>query len=74
MLSLARRSKNQEQMAGRIPNPSFGSDCPGQKEFELMAGGGGVEGSHFTLEHGERQNCPLNPVPYLGEGCDPFVT
>lgn len=43
MLSSARQPlQNQEQMAGRFPNPSFGSDCPGEKGFELPGGGEGI--------------------------------
>lgn len=39
MFSLARQLlQNQEQMAGRFPNPSFGSDCPGEKGSELPGG------------------------------------
>ena len=39
MLSLARQPlQNQEQMGRRFPNPSFGSDCPGKKVFQLPGG------------------------------------
>lgn len=31
--------QNQEQMAGRFPDPSFGSDCLGEKGFKLPEGG-----------------------------------
>lgn len=64
--------QNQEQMAGRFPDPSFGSDCLGEKGFKLP---GRVKGSHFPLENGEKQNCLLNRVVYLclGEARVTFI-
>lgn len=77
MFSLARQlPQNQEQMAGRLPNPSFGSDCPGEKGSELPGGVRGAKGSHFTLEKGEKQHCPLHPTLFGSGGClgDPSLT
>lgn len=62
MVSLARQlPQNQKQMAGRFPNPSFESDCPGQKGLSSLGG----EGVTFHPRK-RRRRCPLNSILCLG--------
>lgn len=75
-LSQTARPRIKNRWAGRFPNPSFGSDCPGQKAFELPGVGRWGWKHHISpLKMGRgRTVCPVNPVLYREKPPGPFWT